>query len=1626
VQQQRNASQPQGQQSSVFLTEQQVQVLTQELGFDEQVINQGQQVLYASLSQRDLMPDGVTIYSGGSIDLEVTNDIQLHAGIGAADELWLSTQGNLDLGNNGFFDSEHLLGLSVGGDFSTNRDLSSANLLLDIGGNFSNNASLTGTELLSISSGKSLLNQGTLSGGTVWLDAGTDLINQGRIQGSNVGLQAGGDIINRTEFSQHTIKNGENSQTYTIVGTAPQIISTDSLSMNAGNNLDLQGSKLSAAGDISLSAGKDVLLGAVEKVFGSEKYFKGGYDISYDRTYDVVSLQAGGNLSVAAGNNLQSEGAQFSAGGIAALSAGNELNLLAVTESHYDADKTTKKSTFKKKVTETVTHQEEVQGSSITADNILLNATVDENGQVSQLTNGNITMVGSVLDAKQNIIGFGNDITLTAGTYQDYAYSHTSKSSFGGLKSKSREELAQDALLSGSTLSAGGTISLDAGNNLSILASHLDGGNIGLTAFNDLLIASGEESSIREVRTKSGGFLSGGSLFSSSEALNGVAKITADSSTLNATGNLVIDAGSATVIGSKLNADKGMQISTDIGDINVLAAKETEQSYQYTKEMSIGLGDVLKAFSNPVDMAKNMLDGAKDSGRLSFTLANADYLESETTTSILAHKGSELTAGANLVLNSISNISIAGSQLAADADGNGQGALGLTAGQNINVLDVTDTFNQRSETTQGSAEVNLMVTHQAAEVANAAKAAEAAAEQLEDTRRNYKAWQQQQDNLTAQIATLEQELAQGKPGVTQADIDDVRTQLDILKTDEAWHLANIAVAVDNAATATKALYQQGLATANSTTTLGFNAGLELNVSATHTKTQVQDSYSVGSVLSGRGVYLKTGDDGQLLVKGSAIDSSGAMALNVGSLVMQAGVNTHDSSTQTQQGNLNISQTVWGAAAGGPVVNASYNQSEQRDHSTSYTNASLTAADSLLLNVKNDATLIGATIHADKGLTATIGGNLTLESLQNLAYGSSKGVGVSGGVGYEGVAGNTANTTAPGQTGDAATANAGVSLSNGSYYTKETVLSSITSGGPLNIDVAGHTDITGALIASIDESGKDTGQLTLNTGSLSFTDLRNTHQSSDSTVSLNTNVLLNEDKAPEKGTTNVPQDSKGEDQPTGTTNLGIHQNSSESAGKTLATIGNGSITVGGETTTPEGLNRDIEEIDKELYAIDRVKGDLDLTVENKTIEEVAEAVVQVKREIQTWGEQAPKDIQVFIPGIESFIEEQIRKGVDVDDLMDTLKSPEFKAAVEKLKPLVELLENNPEQLQAALAEAKKITPDQISVNADGLTVIDIKGSKEIPIKTEVLHAMGILNQAVETVMQSESGQMVQLLAAALGGLPRLVASTAIDEIVGDELAELQKNAAIAIGAWGTGRSSAEFSEDVTDEQIYKDRNFFQTVEGGASLSMTLGNILLIGKAVDGKKDSSEGSAVSINEPRDGFTGPYNSNTTRADLEATHGADNVSSTTNPNNPVQTVNSNPEKGIEVIHGADGGKAVRVQYKDPVTGEPKTANIPYNDRGLPIFDDHAKYTTNIDHSLSYQGQMRQATRDLRDAINSGKVDKSQYTVKQLQQIQSGSSTIDSFTWHHNADSGNMQLIPKEVHNAVRHTGQGALNQGK
>jgi Possible hemagglutinin (DUF637)/DNase/tRNase domain of colicin-like bacteriocin/Pre-toxin domain with VENN motif len=174
-------------------------------------------------------------------------------------------------------------------------------------------------------------------------------------------------------------------------------------------------------------------------------------------------------------------------------------------------------------------------------------------------------------------------------------------------------------------------------------------------------------------------------------------------------------------------------------------------------------------------------------------------------------------------------------------------------------------------------------------------------------------------------------------------------------------------------------------------------------------------------------------------------------------------------------------------------------------------------------------------------------------------------------------------------------------------------------------------------------------------------------------------------------------------------------------------------------------------------------------------------------------------------------------------------------------------------------------------------------------------------------------------------------------------------------------------------------------------------------------------------------PYDPKTARSDLEAVHGEENVASTTVANNPIQRVNSNPDKGVTVI-GNGSGKAVQVEFKDPVSGQNRTANIPYDSRGLPVFDDVSQFTTKIDSTVPYEKQFSKATIDLRNEINAGRVDPSQFTTLQLQKIQAGSDKIPGLTWHHNAQSGpnNMQLIPTKIHDEIKHLGQGSLSQGK
>jgi len=79
---------------------------------------------------------------------------------------------------------------------------------------------------------------------------------------------------------------------------------------------------------------------------------------------------------------------------------------------------------------------------------------------------------------------------------------------------------------------------------------------------------------------------------------------------------------------------------------------------------------------------------------------------------------------------------------------------------------------------------------------------------------------------------------------------------------------------------------------------------------------------------------------------------------------------------------------------------------------------------------------------------------------------------------------------------------------------------------------------------------------------------------------------------------------------------------------------------------------------------------------------------------------------------------------------------------------------------------------------------------------------------------------------------------------------------------------------------------------------------------------------------------------------------------------------------------------------------------------------------------EMRAATRQLRDDIESGKVDASMFTEEELKHIKAGSQKIGKYTWHHNGQSApnNMQLVSDKIHNVkeggIPHSGEGSMNR--
>lgn len=522
----------------VALTAAQVSALTQDIVWMVQQNVDGHEVLvpvvYLASGSLGLTAQGAVI-AGKDVSIEASGKLSNDGLIKGQNSTLLTAQ---DLLNTGRISSDGLTAISATGNITNiNGRIDGAGVSLIAGGDIRSEnvgglvgrgmdgASITATQGLQISAGNNLSLDHTkvTAGGDALLTAGHDLTlsGQGVSAGGSLALGAGNNLsLESTVTTTHPY-----AWSSTLTGTQAEGLTLSAgkdLSLVAGNDLSLSVSTLKAGGNAALQAGNDLTLGAVQSgtrwttqtqgssvdaggslslqaghdlavqagglKAGGDMALLAGHDLSLTAaangssgnvTHDVTSLDAGGNLAVAAGNNALLEGTQLKAGGTAALQAGNDLDLTTVTDS---STTTASWKEGKKHVTQTTT-DETVRG-----------VTVDAGTGVQIAAGHDATLDATIVMTKTGDITLaaGHDLTLAAEDETHTVVTDTKKKKSGlfGSKTTTTHDTSEQTLAIGTSLS-GDNVHMVAGNDLTTMGATVKAtGDIALAAGHDIDLLS--------------------------------------------------------------------------------------------------------------------------------------------------------------------------------------------------------------------------------------------------------------------------------------------------------------------------------------------------------------------------------------------------------------------------------------------------------------------------------------------------------------------------------------------------------------------------------------------------------------------------------------------------------------------------------------------------------------------------------------------------------------------------------------------------------------------------------------------------------------------------------------------------------------------------------------------------------------------------------------------------------------------------------------------------------------------------------------------------------------------------------------------------------------------------------
>ena len=448
------------------------------------------------------------------------------------------------------------------------------------------------------------------------LDADNDVKNiGGLIAGDNVGIRAGHDIVNESVTSTETADSDTGTSTHTSIAALGQIRAGKNAILVAGNDLDVHGARITAGGDLGLSAAHAIHIDAVQTASDVATQSDAQNTTRQANVNNVGSaLAAGGRLGVVSGSDINVTGSTLKSGRDMLVAGAGNVSINGArnrsvhdshgtnssgSQSHYLAEETNSASSLASGGNVTV-----LAGAQVDADG---NLTLPAPGSAAERT---LTVQGSSIVSGTNgegtsrvMLGATGDVNLLEAREQvDFA--ETTHSSSRGFLSRStsttRQGFSSDNAVG--SLISGDTVAIAAGRDLNVRGSDVVGTNdVMLRAARDVNITTSQSTSTESSHhhaSKRGLMGSGGlGLTVGSRSLSQTgrsATVTHNSSTIgSSSGSVTVQAGrDATLTGSHVVARQDVHIEGQNVAVNAAYDTYDETHTQEAKSsgLTVGLG----------------------------------------------------------------------------------------------------------------------------------------------------------------------------------------------------------------------------------------------------------------------------------------------------------------------------------------------------------------------------------------------------------------------------------------------------------------------------------------------------------------------------------------------------------------------------------------------------------------------------------------------------------------------------------------------------------------------------------------------------------------------------------------------------------------------------------------------------------------------------------------------------------------------------------------------------------------------------------------------------------------------------------------------------------------------------